>query len=118
MKRFLKLTGGSFAGRQIHVPGTGVRPATNLVREAVFSTIFSFFKDGVKGLAILDLFAGTGSLGLEALSRGAEGVTFVDSGRESIRSIYKNLKILDFTGNVVRSDVISFLKEKNPCPLT
>lgn len=114
MKRFLKLTGGSFTGRQIHVPGTGVRPATNLVREAVFSTIFSFFKEGVKGLTILDLFAGTGSLGLEALSRGAESVTFVDSGRESIRSIYKNLKILGFTGNVVGSDVISFLKRKKP----
>lgn len=112
VKKFLKLTGGSFTGRRIHVPGTGVRPATNLVREAVFSTLISFFEEGVTGLTILDLFAGTGSLGLEALGRGAESVTFVDSDRESIRSIRKNLAILGFTGDVVGSDVISFLKRK------
>ena len=78
----------------------------------MFSTLISFFEEGVTGLTVLDLFAGTGSLGLEALSRGAESVTFVDSDRESIRSIRKNLAILGFTGDVVGSDVISFLKRK------
>ena len=85
MKRFLKLTGGSYAGRRIYVPDIGVRPATNLVREAIFSTLNSFFENGVKGCSVLDLFAGTGSLGLEALSRGARRVTFVDSRKQSTR---------------------------------
>ena len=102
MKRFLKLTGGSFAGRRIYVPDIGVRPATNLVREAIFSTLKSFFKNGVQGCSVLDLFAGTGSLGIEALSRGARQVTFVDSRMESIRSIIRNLEILRFTAGVER----------------
>jgi 16S rRNA (guanine966-N2)-methyltransferase len=122
MKKLLVLTGGSFAGRKLYVPASGVRPATNLVREAIFSTLFSFFEGGVRGLKILDLFAGTGSLGIEALSRGASSAVFVDKNRESIRSIRKNLEILGFTRGsslqegggasweVFGSDVISYLK--------
>ncbi len=110
MKRYLKLTGGSFVGRRLYVPDTGVRPATNLVREAIFSTLLSFFEQGVQGLRVLDLFAGTGSLGLEAISRGAEMVTFVDQNIESVRSIRRNLEILKYEGQVVRSDVILFLR--------
>ena len=110
MIRVLRLTGGSFSGRKIKVPAKGVRPATNLVREAIFSTLCSFFENGVSCLNVLDLFAGTGSLGFEALSRGASGVTFVDSGKESIRSIRENLEELGFTGEVVWSNVIRFLK--------
>ena len=113
MKRFLKLTGGSYAGRRIYVPDIGVRPATNLVREAIFSTLNSFFENGVQGCSVLDLFAGTGSLGLEALSRGARRVTFVDSRIQSIRSIIRNLEILGFTADVERSDVNRFLKKNN-----
>ncbi len=110
MRKGLKLTGGSFAGRNIKVPAKGVRPATNLVREAIFSTLFSFFENGVSCLDVLDLFAGTGSLGFEALSRGASGVTFVDSGKESVRSIRINLEDLGFKGEVIWSNVIRFLK--------
>ena len=122
MKKQLILTGGSFAGRKLYVPASGVRPATNLVREAIFSTLFSFFEGGVRGLKILDLFAGTGSLGIEALSRGASSAVFVDKNRESIRSIRKNLEILGFTRGsfleegggasweVFGSDAISYLK--------
>ena len=110
MKKGLKLTGGSFTGRKIKVPAKGVRPATNLVREAIFSTLFSFFDNGVTCLNVLDLFAGTGSLGFEALSRGATSVTFVDSGKESVRSIRINLEDLGFKGDVVWNNVIRFLK--------
>jgi 16S rRNA (guanine(966)-N(2))-methyltransferase RsmD len=112
MRRFLKLTGGSFMGRRLYVPDIGVRPATNLVREAIFSTLFSFFEQGVQGLRVLDLFAGTGSLGLEAVSRGARTVTFVDRNIESVRSIRRNLEILEYEGQVVRSDVILFLRRR------
>jgi 16S rRNA (guanine(966)-N(2))-methyltransferase RsmD len=59
---------------------------------------------------VLDLFAGTGSLGLEAISRGAGAVTFVDRSGESVRSIRKNLEILEYNGRVIRSDVIQFLR--------
>jgi len=112
VKKLLRLTGGSFAGRRLYVPGSGVRPATNMVREAVFSTLFGFFEEGMEGLAVLDLFAGTGSLGLEAISRGASRVTFVDRMGESIRSIGRNLRILGYRAEVVRSDVLSFLKRQ------
>jgi len=111
VKRFLKLTGGSFAGRKLYVPDIGVRPATNLVREALFSTLNSFYPQGVAGLKILDLFAGTGSLGLEAISRGASKVTFVDRSGESVRSIRKNLKVLSFSGEVYRIEVKAYLKK-------
>jgi len=108
------LTGGSFAGRRLYVPGSGVRPATNLVREAVFSTLRSFFDEGVAGRRVLDLFAGTGSLGLEALSRGARFAVFVDRGRESVRSIRRNLELLGFTdrstAQVVARDAADYLK--------
>jgi 16S rRNA (guanine966-N2)-methyltransferase len=114
MKKQLMLTGGSFAGRRLYVPGSGVRPATNLVREAVFSTLRSFFDEGVAGKKVLDLFAGSGSLGLEALSRGASLAVFVDRGRESVRSIRRNLELLGFTdrstAQVVASDAAGYLK--------
>jgi 16S rRNA (guanine966-N2)-methyltransferase len=112
MKKLLKLTGGSFAGRKLYVPERGVRPATNRVREAIFSTLYSYFDDGVKGLLVLDLFAGTGSLGLEALSRGAAGVTFVDSRAESVKAIQRNLEILGFAARIVRDDVSRFLRRQ------
>ena len=110
MKRFLKLTGGSFIGRRLYVPDIGVRPATNLVREAIFSTLNSYFEEGVRGIRVLDLFAGTGSLGLESISRGAREVTFVDRSIESVKSIRKNLEILQYEGKVIRSDVLQFLR--------
>ncbi len=110
MKKLLKLTGGSFSGRRLYVPDSGVRPASNLVREALFSTLNSFFKEGVVGLKVLDLFAGSGSLGLEAISRGASQVTFVDDSGESIKSIRRNMEILGFSGEVIRREVRIFLK--------
>ena len=109
------LTGGSFCGRRLYVPASGVRPATNLVREAIFSTLRSYFTEGVADRRVLDLFAGTGSLGLEALSRGARLAVFVDKGRESVKSIRKNLEILGFTDHskaqVIASDAADYLKK-------
>jgi 16S rRNA (guanine966-N2)-methyltransferase len=112
VKRMLRLTGGSYGGRRLYVPETGVRPATNRVREAVFSTLLAFFDEGIKGRKVLDLFAGSGSLGIEALSRGAGTVTFVDAKRESIRAIDENLRSLGLSAEVVQSDVRTYLKRK------
>ena len=109
MKRYLKLTAGSFKGRKLFVPDIGVRPATNLVREAIFSVLDNLLDGGIRGLSVLDLFAGTGSLGLEALSRGAKKAVFVDKSLTSVRSIDKNLKLLNLGGKVIKRDVFTFL---------
>ena len=103
-------------GKRLYVPSTGVRPATNLVREAIFSTLNSFFEDGVEGLRVVDLFAGSGSLGFEAISRGAASVVFVDRSTESVRSIRRNLEVLNFKGQVYKSDVIQYLKRMRDLP--
>jgi 16S rRNA (guanine966-N2)-methyltransferase len=110
VKQVLRLTGGSFTGKKLYVPGTGVRPATNLVREAIFATLPSFFEGGVRGLTVLDLFAGAGSLGFEAMSRGASAVTFVDRNRASLAAIRKNLELLNYEAQVVGSDALLYLR--------
>ena len=80
------------------------------MREAVFASLGSL--DAVEGARVLDLFAGTGALGIEALSRGAASVTFVDSDREAVETIKANLKATGLAGGtVVRSDALRFLEE-------
>jgi len=110
LKRYLKLTAGTFKGRKLYVPDIGVRPATNLVREAIFSVLNNILEGGIRNKSVIDLFAGTGSLGLEALSRGAKYATFVDNNKSSISSINKNLKLMGLRGSVIKSDVAAFLK--------
>jgi 16S rRNA (guanine966-N2)-methyltransferase len=105
----LRLSGGSFAGRKIQVPKNRTRPATNRVREATFSVLHSFFENGVQDLCVLDLFAGSGSLGIEAMSRGARSCTFVERDHAACECIRENLKALGISGKVVQSDVHRFL---------
>lgn len=88
----LRIIAGEFGGRRIQPPpGEGTRPMLDRVREAVFATI----GDRVEGARVLDLFAGTGSLGLEALSRGAVGARFVERDRAMARVLEQNLAALD-----------------------
>jgi 16S rRNA (guanine966-N2)-methyltransferase len=83
----MRVVGGDLGGRRIAAPrGTATRPTPERVREAVFSIL-----GPLDGLHVLDLFAGSGALGIEALSRGAAGVTFVDSGRQALRVLRENL---------------------------
>lgn len=109
MAKTLRLTGGSFSGRRLQVPRQGTRPATNRVREATFSVLGSFFENGVKGLCVLDLFAGSGSLGIEAMSRGASICTFVERDPVACELIRGNLKMLGISAKVIQSDVARFL---------
>lgn len=75
-------------------PGAHLRPTTDRVRESLFNVLMGGkFGDPISGARVLDLFAGTGALGLEALSRGAEHVQFVDSGRKAQALIRQNIKI-------------------------
>ena len=77
----IKLTGGDFAGRSIHgPPGEGVRPTTSRVRKALFDSL-----GDIQGLSVLDMFSGTGALGLESLSRGAARAVYVDQNAETIQ---------------------------------
>jgi 16S rRNA (guanine966-N2)-methyltransferase len=93
----VRIVAGSRKGARIFAPkGTGTRPTSDRVREAVFNLI-----GPVEDAAILDLFAGSGAMGLEALSRGAASAVFVESDRAACRTIERNLAKLGLTGATV-----------------
>ena len=107
----MRVIGGQFRGRRLAGPtGPTVRPTSDRVREAVFDILYSL--GGVDGLQVADLFAGTGALGIEALSRGAASVTFVERDPRSIDAVRANLASAgladaEATGDatIVRADV-------------
>ncbi len=105
----MRIVAGSRKGHRIDAPkGVVTRPTGDRVREAVFSIIGS-----VEGARVLDLFAGSGAMGLEALSRGAAGCVFVESDRQAVRVIQANLEKLRLTGAVVVArDVTAALREE------
>lgn len=93
----MRVIGGSSRGRKLHTPrGMSVRPTSDKVKEALFS-ILSGMLGTLDGHAVLDIFAGTGNLGIEALSRGAGKAVFIDSSRDSAALIAKNLSLTGFT---------------------
>ncbi len=86
----MRVIAGELRGRRLRAPGgSAVRPTSDRVREAIFDILFS--AGGVDGLLVADLFAGSGALGIEALSRGAASVTFVDRDPVALASIRDNL---------------------------
>lgn len=90
----MRIIAGSKRGSRIAAPkGLATRPTGDRVREAAFNLI-----GPVDGATVLDLFAGSGAMGLEALSRGAASVTFVESDRDACRTISRNLEKLGLTG--------------------
>jgi 16S rRNA (guanine966-N2)-methyltransferase len=93
----VRIIAGARKGHRIFAPkGLGTRPTGDRVREAAFNLI-----GPVEGASVLDLFAGSGAMGLEALSRGAARAVFVESDREACRAIDRNLEKLRFTGATV-----------------
>lgn len=102
----MRIVAGSRRGARIVAPkGVSVRPTSDRVRESLFALLGS-----VEGLHVLDLFAGSGSLGLEALSRGAVGATFVERDRAALAAIRENLGRLRLEGaRVVRADAVRWL---------
>jgi 16S rRNA (guanine966-N2)-methyltransferase len=87
----MRIIAGAWRGRAIEAPpGTGTRPTSDRVREALFSMLASRLGT-FEGLRVADLFAGTGALGLEALSRGAASCTFVETDRHAIEALRRNL---------------------------
>ena len=106
----MRVIAGTFRGRRLLGPprGAETRPTADRVREAVFNVVSA----RVEGARVLDLFAGTGALGIEALSRGAAHATFVESDRGLCETIQTNLETLEVTGRarVLRRDVRRALK--------
>ncbi len=92
------------------VPGDTTRPITDRVKEALFNIIGADIRDS----SLLDLFGGTGSVGIEALSRGATFVRFIDLNRSAVTTIQKNLSYthLEKTAEVIQSDAFSYLRQK------
>lgn len=94
----MRIIAGKYKGLELEVPKSGTRPTTSKLKEAVFSSLEA--RGGVKG-KVLDLFAGSGALGLEALSRGAEGLFAVDSSRQAAACLKKNALPLQKSGKKV-----------------
>lgn len=98
----MRVTGGSLRGRRVTVPSRGVRPTSDRVRESLFATL-----GALDSLCVLDLYAGSGGLGIESLSRGAGFAVFVDHATQSHSSVVENLSRFELTASAraIRSDV-------------
>lgn len=91
----VRIVGGQWRGRRIEAPkGMTTRPTTDRVREALFSVITSRLGGSLESVAVLDPFAGSGALGLEALSRGASLAVFVERDRKALAALRNNIAIL------------------------
>ena len=106
----MRIIAGTHRGARIAAPkGIATRPTGDRVREAAFNLI-----GPVDGAAVLDLFAGSGALGLEALSRGAASVTFVESDKAACRTISENLEKLNLTGaRVTCGDAVWVVRQES-----
>jgi 16S rRNA (guanine966-N2)-methyltransferase len=105
----LRIIGGEWRGRRLRFPVTraGIRPTPDRVRE----TLFNWLQGRVAGRRCLDLFAGSGALGVESLSRGAREVVFVESDRDAARAIEITLAALGCDrGRVVATDAVAYLR--------
>ncbi len=116
----MRVIGGTAGGRRLAVPrGIRVRPTADRVKEALFNILVSQ-QGTLSGCTVLDLFAGTGNLGIEALSRGATSAVFVDNHRESAALVTRNLQTLGFAaqGRVIEKEVLVALSllERNERP--
>jgi 16S rRNA (guanine966-N2)-methyltransferase len=108
----LRIIGGEWRGRKLNFPDVeGLRPTTDRVRE----TLFNWLAPVIHGARCLDLFAGSGALGLEALSRGAVAVSFIDSDRRATHAIQENLALLGDNGGIVmQTEALTFLRRGAP----
>ncbi len=105
----IRVIGGKAKGRKLQlVPGESTRPITDRVKESLFNIIGA----DIQGATMLDLFAGTGSVGIEALSRGAAYVRFIDLNRRAVKTVQANLQLtgLAASADVVRGDAFRLLQ--------
>lgn len=108
----MRIVAGSFKGRRLHAPaGASTRPTADRVREALFSILGT-----LDGERVLDLFAGSGALGIEALSRGAAEAIFVDSDSRAVAAIRRNLDAVGVESSVRRRDALAYLRDASERP--
>jgi len=111
----MRIIAGTVKGRRLKaVPGDSTRPITDRTKEALFSIL----GDWIVESRVLDLFGGTGAVGIEALSRGAAHVTFVDKSQQATRTIGENLRLTGLAERayVKRADAFTFLTQTPPQP--
>lgn len=102
----MRVIAGKARGRKLKAPDSvGTRPVTDRAKEAVFSSIGAWVEDAV----VADLYAGSGSFGIEALSRGARSVVFVENGRKALTTLRENVETVGLGGTVVEGTVAGFL---------
>lgn len=103
----MRVISGTVRGRRLKEPADmSIRPTTDKVKESIFNII----QFDIEGRRVLDLFAGTGQLGIECLSRGAKSVTFVDSSKTALAIVKENLKTCGLEARTVQSDSIEYLR--------
>jgi 16S rRNA (guanine966-N2)-methyltransferase len=111
-----RIIGGVAGGRRIAVPARGTRPTTDRVRESLFNIVTA--RRDLTGAAVLDLYAGSGALGLEALSRGAASALFVESDPRSAAVIARNIESLGLAGATLRRGAVAaVLAAGSPSPV-
>ena len=104
----MRIVAGQFGGRALVAPrGRATRPTSDRVREALFSILGA---ESVEGARVLDLFAGSGALGIEALSRGASHAAFVDSSAAAVAAIRRNLSAVGADAEVRRQDALAYVR--------
>ena len=104
----IRICGGLYGSMRIESPASRVRPTTDRVKEAIFSILVH----DLEGAMVLDLFAGSGSLGIEAISRGAGHVTFVEKSLECIKVIEQNVRTIGVQelATIIKSDAVTYVK--------
>ncbi len=103
----MRIIAGQARGRRLRSPrGMATRPMMDRAREALFSSLGELIRAG----RVLDLYAGSGSLGLEALSRGAASAVFVEQGRPALEALRENIGMVGLGGRIVAEDVVRYLK--------
>ncbi|KAF3362635.1 putative rRNA methyltransferase YlbH [Chlamydiales bacterium STE3] len=109
----MQIISGKCRGRKIQAPkGAATRPTSSRLREALFNIVQHYIEEAT----FLDLYAGSGAMGLEALSRGADQVTFIDNSREAISCIQANAKALQLESrtNILKGDIFRLLDQLAP----
>jgi len=111
-----RVIAGEAGGRRLAVPdGRDTRPTSDRAREGLFSTIVSML-GSLAGTRVLDLFAGSGAVGLEALSRGADHVLLVEQGARATRVIRENIEAIGLPGAVLAADRVERVLARGPAP--
>lgn len=113
----MRIIGGKFRAKKLNTPSSDhIRPTTDRMRETLFNMLEHGAGPGIKGSRVLDLFAGTGALGIEALSRGAKQVIFVDNDPGAVKLIEKNLSAINNPENtcILKKNALTINKNEGP----